>query len=216
MKLKKIAIMMLTLLVFAALVGSALAATRIDTDEASLAAANASEAAAGQSGTVDGVINFDYNGKTYVYYHMNDGGSGYFLPVTYMQEALDAAFSLSTPSENVQGYQKALEAAMSQFLGSNAATQSEPAPATASDAVSSDALFADEGSTFTSTAATSNGGYYDDSKDDPYGALTNSGKKKSGSTPELGDESLPIYALAAIAALSLAGMAYARKRGMEG
>lgn len=224
MKLKKFAILLLALLVMAAFAGSALAGTRIDTDAASLEAANKSEAASGQSGTVDGVISFDYNGKTYVYYHMNDGGSGYFLPVTYMQEALDAAFSLDTPSEAVQGYQKALESAMSAFLGKSPTDTS--VPETTDTSASSGVAPGDNpnevwgnGSSSGSSSTSGSGSDYAEDKDDPYGALKNSGSnksnKKSGSTPELGDESAPLYVLIAVAALSMAGMLYARKRSME-
>ena len=227
MKFRKFAILLLALLSLTALMGSAFAGTKIDTDAASLEAANQSEAAAGQSGTVDGVISFDYNGKTYVYYHMNDGGSGYFLPVTYMQEALDAAFSLETPSEAVQGYQRALESAMNTFLGNTASandTQTASTPAATEQPAVADDPFASAVSPSTGTSSTpvstsnsSSSANYVEDKDDPYGALSNGGKSssKKNSTPELGDESAPLYVLLAVAAVSMAGMLYARKRSME-
>lgn len=241
MKLKKFAILLLALLTLTVFTSGALAGTRIDTDAASLQTANASEAAAGQSGTVDGIISFDYNGKTYTYYHMNDGGSGYFLPVVYMQEALDAAFSLDTPSEAVQGYQRALESAMSAFLGGGTATDT-PADTTQSTASDLNSVLGNSGSSSSSSSTasaaasstsgsssssssstrTASGSAVDNSKDDPYGALTDSSSTSSsnasassGSTPELGDESTPITVLAMIALLAAAGMFYARRRSME-
>ena len=215
MKLKKFAILLLALLTAMVLTSGALAATRIDTDAASLKKANESEAASGQSGTVDGIISFDYNGKTYTYYHMNDGGSGYFLPVTYMQEALDAAFSLETPSEAVQGYQKALESAMSAFLGGGTTSENAAAASTDSAPSSMDTPLdipitssTDSAATAASTGSASSAGSYgsgsstgsaqtasgsatDNSKDDPYGAFADGESSSSSSSKSSSSGSTP-------------------------
>ena len=159
--------------------------------------ANGSAEVEGQNGAVDGIIHFDYNGKNYTYYHINDGATGYFLPVEYMAEALDAAYDLSSPSAEVTGYWAALEDAMNAFLNRNSTGT-------------------DEG-----TSVDTSGYFSEDTPDDTgsaYTPVSNSGSSSSSKrtkTPELGDESLPMPALFAMAALALGGAFYARKRGQE-
>ena len=200
MKLKKIAIWMLALLL--ALSSCALAQVSIETSLDKLAEANGSEAVEGQNGAVDGIIHFDYNGKTYTYYHINDGANGYFLPVVYMKEALDAAYDLSTPSAAVTGYWAALEEAMNTFLNRNSSGDDSSVE---TDTSGYFADTSDDGATDTAYApVSSNSGSY---------SGASAGKKTS--TPELGDESLPLSALLGMAALALGGALYARKRSFD-
>ena len=243
MKLKKIAILLLALLM--ALSSSALAKVTIETSLDKLAEANGSSAVEGQNGAVDGIIHFDYNGKDYTYYHINDGANGYFLPVEYMKEALDAAYDLSTPSEEVTGYWAALEEAMNAFLNRNSDGNDDSVETDTSgvfDNAGGDAAPAD-----TSDNADDNDTYspYDDEAerasqvDDDVdytpsgsGSASSSGSSSGGSssgsgssgssgsgsrtsTPELGDESLPLPSLVAFAALAFAGVLYARRKSHQ-
>ncbi len=203
MKLKKIAILMLALLL--ALSSSAFAKVTIETSLDKLAEANGSEAVEGQNGAVDGIIHFDYNGKAYTYYHINDGANGYFLPVVYMKEALDAAYDLSTPSAAVTGYWAALEEAMNAFLNRDGAGDDTSVDTDTSGYFTG---ASDDGATDTDYApVSSNSGSY-------AGSGSGSSKKKNA-TPELGDESLPMSMLLGMAALSLCGAFYARKRSFN-
>lgn len=202
MKLKKIAILMLALLL--ALSSSALAKVTIETSLDKLAEANGSEAVEGQNGAVDGIIHFDYNGKAYTYYHINDGANGYFLPVVYMEEALNAAYDLSTPSDSVTGYWAALEDAMNAFLNRNSTEENDSVDTDTSGFFTDASDDADETGSYAPVSG--NSGSY---------STTGSSSSKKTATPELGDESLPLPALLALAALTMAGALYARKRSHE-
>ena len=221
MKLKKIAIMLLALVfIFST---SAMAKVTIETGAAKLAEANSSDAVDGQNGAVDGIINFDYNGKSYTYYHINDGANGYFLPVVYMQEALDAAYDLATPSETVTGYWTALEDAMNAFLnrdGELEGTENTGTPADGGDGPIAEDLGGAE--------VTSSGGdnsfvygdtsylFDDDDEEDATGVGTASqSSSKKNRTPELGDHSIPLPVLMAFAAMAMAGVLMARRKGQE-
>ena len=241
MKLKKIAILLLAMLL--ALSSSAFAKVTIETSLDKLAEANGSSAVEGQNGAVDGIIHFDYNGKDYTYYHINDGANGYFLPVEYMKEALDAAYDLSTPSEEVTGYWAALEEAMNAFLNRNSTGEDESVETDTSGIFDDNGDEADDGTTYSpyddeaeqasraddddDYATTSSGGSGSGSSGSSGGSSSgssggsgsSSGSSGSGSgkttTPELGDQSLPLPSLVAFAALALAGALYARRKSHQ-
>ena len=68
------------------------------------------------NGVVDGTVTFEFKGKTYRLDHVDDGGTGYFLPITVMEPQYAEGGWMFEYTQEYSDYLKAEAAAENAWL----------------------------------------------------------------------------------------------------